>query len=467
MNRSLDSGMVPNSWKEARVATIFKSECPTNPSNYRPISILPLCMKLFERAVQMQLVSYLTQHDILCKEQSGFRKLHSTQTALIDITNYVYRNMDNGNLIGAVYIDLKKAFDTVDIETLLFKLKCLGIRGTEFMWFENYLQGRRQCVQHGAAVSEKLNVTCGVPQGSILGPILFTIYVNDVVLSVKNSKTMLYADDTVLLYSAKSQSDIKKYLSEDLVSLTNWFTANKLHLNIKKCKWTLFGSQRRLQQTSKPEIKINNEEVEHVDSYKYLGVQLDKTLNFEDHIESLCKKLRQRLGVLRRVRDYVDQDTALKLYNALVMPLIDYCDVTYTSSTSTCISKVDRLMMKGGRIVLNVPYDTPTIVVLDRLKWLTFKERILYHKQLQMYKCRFDMSPNYLSSLFEKVDHGYDTRLSDTDLKLPRCFTNMGQKAFSYCGASLWNTLSNELKASSSLDVFKRKLLQDILLSRQ
>ena len=124
-------------------------------------------------------------------------------------------------------------------------------------------------------------------------------------------------------------------------------------------------------------------------------------------------------------------------------------------------------MTKGGKIVLNVPYDTPTIVVLDRLKWLTFKERILYHKQLQMYKCRFDMSPNYLTSLFEKVDHGYDTRLSDTDLKLPRCFTNMGQKAFSYCGASLWNTLSNELKASSSLDIFKSKLLQDILLSRQ
>ena len=208
MNRSLKTGMVPYSWKEARVSPIFKSDSPINPSNFRPISILPVCMKLFERAVQNQLVSYLTDNNILCKEQSGFRKLHSTQTALLDITDYIYTNMDKGNLTGAVYIDLKKAFDCVDSETLLFKLECLGIKGNELEWFKNYLNNRRQCVQYEVKLSEKQHIAYGVPQGSILGPILFILYVNDIISSVNSSKILLYADDTVLLFSGKSVNDI-------------------------------------------------------------------------------------------------------------------------------------------------------------------------------------------------------------------------------------------------------------------
>ena len=143
-----------------------------NPSNYRPISVLPVVMKIFERAVQQQFVGYLTKHSVLCKEQSGFRKKHSTQTATTDVTDYILNNMDNGFLTGAVYLDLKKAFDSVDSETLLFKLKCLGVKSSEHTWFRNYIMDRSQWVQHSSVHSEKLPISCGVPQGSILGPML-------------------------------------------------------------------------------------------------------------------------------------------------------------------------------------------------------------------------------------------------------------------------------------------------------
>ena len=302
--------------------------------------------------------------------------------------------------------------------------------------------------------------------GSILGPILFILYVNDIISSVNSSKILLYADDTVLLYSGKSVSDIINVLTEDLNSITNWFLQNKLHLNTKKCKWTLFGSKRRLNRVTLPHISIQNEEIEHVTSYKYLGVHLDQNLNFEEHVDKICSKVRQRLGVLRRVRGFVNQETALMLYNALVMPLIDYCDVTYSLCTKKCIKKVDKLMLKGGKIVLGVPFDTPGITVLEKLKWMSFQERSTFHKCMQMYKCLHKMTPEYLGLRFKKIDHGYNTRQSNLNLKVIKCGTSMGQRAFTYDGAVLWNSLPAEMKDCSSLNIFKNKLLIHILNSR-
>ena len=203
MNKSLETSIVPTTWKQARVCPIYKTDSPLSPSNYRPISIIPVCMKIFERAVQKQLAAYLKKHSILCKAQSGFREQHSTLTATLDVTDYILKNMDNGLYTGAVYLDLKKAFDTVNSDTLLFKLKCLGIENNELRWFQNYITDRNQCVQHATATSEYLPITCGVPQGSILGPLLFTIYVNDLPHVIKHCKIALYADDTILMFASR------------------------------------------------------------------------------------------------------------------------------------------------------------------------------------------------------------------------------------------------------------------------
>ena len=168
MNASLNTGIVPSLWKNARVTPIFKSDSALNPSNYRPISVLPVCMKIFERAVQQQLAHYLKENQVLCKEQSGFRQGHSTATATTHIADHILQEMDNGKLTGAAYLDLKKAFDTVDCDTLLYKLKCVGIDGIEHSWFCNYLKERQQSVKFQQSLSSSVPVTCGVPQGSIL-----------------------------------------------------------------------------------------------------------------------------------------------------------------------------------------------------------------------------------------------------------------------------------------------------------
>ena len=188
--------------------------------------------EIFERAVQKQLTAYFKKHSILCTEQSGFKEQHSTLTATLDVTDHILENMDEGLYTGAVYLDLKKAFDTVNSDTLLFKLKCLGIENNELYWFQNYITDQSQCVQHATATSEYLPITCGVPQGSILGPLLFTIYVNDLPHVIKHSKIALYADDTVLLFASRSLENIKMAINKDLGAATKWFNENKLHLNV-------------------------------------------------------------------------------------------------------------------------------------------------------------------------------------------------------------------------------------------
>ena len=422
-------------------------------------------MKIFERAIQKQLTAFLKKNSILCAEQSGFRENHSTKTATTDVTDFILKNMDNGLFTGAVYLDLKKAFDTVDFETLLYKLQCIGVRGTEHTWFANYLYERNQCVLYDSALSEALSVTCGVPQGSILGPLLLILFVKDFPSVVKHSKVVLYADDTVLLYSSSAIDDIQKCLISDLNLASKWFSNNKLHLNTTKCKWTLFGSEKRLKDCTIPQVKIDNAEIEHVESYKYLGLLLDANLNWNEHVNSLCKKLRQRLGVLRRVRGYLDQATALMLFNALVLPIADYCDTVYGNCSKTLQSKIDRLLCKGGRIVLNVPFDTPSRTVIDDLKWLTFTERLQFHRCMSVFKCINQQMPDYMKCKFEQFSHQYNTR-DEKSLILPKCKTDMGQRTFSFTGARDWNSLSCAIKRLTSQNSFRTKLIDFILESR-
>ena len=465
MNQSLRTGIIPFSWKKAKVTPIFKGDSPISPNNYRPISVLPVCMKLFERAIQRQLVAYLKKHSVLCEQQSGFRERHSTHTATSEVTDFILSNMDKGLKTGAVYLDLKKAFDSVDSETLLFKLQCLGIKDIEQTWFKNYVNNRQQCVAHNANNSDDLFVNCGVPQGSILGPTLFVLFINDLSTVVQTAKIVLYADDTVLLYAAESVEEIQHHLKTDLTAASDWFKNNKLHLNIAKCKWTLFGTKNKLQKTPVCDITIDGSALEHVDSYKYLGLNLDKCLSWQDHIEKLCKKLRQRLGVLRRVRPYLDQESATTLFNALVLPLVDYCDTVYGVCSKSLQCKVERLLYKGGRIILDMPWDTPSRIVIEKLKWLTFPERLFFHRCILVYKSQMGTLPPYINCKFQRLNHGYNTRNS-SNLKLIKCKTNMGQRTLAFLGARNWNSLPRSVKSSPSVDVFKNELVKHILNRR-
>ncbi len=246
----------------------------------------------------------------MCENQWGFRQGHSTCTSLLDVTDTILSNMDKWLLTGAVYMDLNKAFDTVDHATLVNKLNQLGIQGTELCWFDSYLTDREQCVRHGCNNSDFIPVSYGVPQGSILGPSLFTLYVNDLPLHAKQCNITLYADDTLLL------NVIKQVLESDLTNATFWLKENKLQINVSITKCTLFGTQKSLQSLMYPSITVNGQELERVNQCKYLGVFLGTCLDWNHHIGVTNGKISQWLVVLRRVRRHLTIDTAKMLYNS-------------------------------------------------------------------------------------------------------------------------------------------------------
>ena len=266
VNLSLSVGSMPDEWKQAKVIPLHKSGCREDMDNYRPISILPVISKIAESAVNVQLQQYLTQHNLLSSVQSGFRKYHSTQTAVTFFSDSIRRNTELGQITGALFIDLRKAFDTVPHNPLISKLSRFGIKEKSLEWFKSYLSSRTQAICIGNELSSHKNVLSGVPQGSVLGPVLFILYINDLVSSVQFSQVMMYADDTVIYYSSTQLSEIELKLNLDLLTLNQWLLNNKLILNEKKTEFMVFGTRQRLMRQN-----IDENSIKRTETFKYLG----------------------------------------------------------------------------------------------------------------------------------------------------------------------------------------------------
>ena len=264
INFSLANGCVPSEWKEARVIPLFKSGRSDNMDNYRPVSILPVVSKILERAVHTQLYKFMVDNNLLSPYQSGFRKRHSTETPCISFTDSIRRGMDQGMLTGSVFIDLRKAFDTVSHDLLLAKLHGYGVTGGELDWFKDYLSNRKQLVDYFNTYYDPLPLNSGVPQGSILGPLLFVIFVNDLPNAVNSCSILMYADDTVIFYSGKTLTDIENVVSADLNALNSWLNMNKLFLHVDKSECVLFGSAKPLHTVENFEISINGQRIKQV-----------------------------------------------------------------------------------------------------------------------------------------------------------------------------------------------------------
>ena len=284
-NASLQSGQVPAEFKAARVVPLFKKGKAEDMDNYRPISILPILSKVLERVVHQQVYHYLQSNKILNPFQCGFRKCHSAEFAALSFADTIRRNIDQGQLTRAVFIDLRKAFDTVNHELLLHKLSNLGVIDDELAWFENYLQDRTQVVDYQGVSSDPEGVSVGVPQGSILGPLLFILHVNDLPEAVIRCNLLMYADDTVLFYSASQASIIEEKLNEELSVIERWLYKNSLFLNVSKTEAMLFGTSPRLSKVNSFVITGNGSPIKRVSQFKYLGVVFDERLSWNDHVK--------------------------------------------------------------------------------------------------------------------------------------------------------------------------------------
>ena len=279
-NCSLRTGIFPQKWKVAKIVPLYKGGDRKSVNNYRPVSLLPIPGKLLEKLVHKRISNFWNANEFLSSNQGGFRKGHSTTSTIADLTDNLFQHINKGNTTLAAFVDLRKAFDTVNTHILLAKLECGGIRNNVLKWCRNYLSDRVQCTLANGQKSTELPVTCGVPQGSVLGPLFFLVYVNDVEEALDNCGLKLYADDTVLFQQGVNCMEAETKLQNSLDKFKVWCDINALTINIAKTKIMAFASRSKVKKCKNVKISINGERLKLVPSFKYLGLSLDSTLNF-------------------------------------------------------------------------------------------------------------------------------------------------------------------------------------------
>ena len=466
INLTIDTGIIPEGWKEATITPLYKDGDKNSAANYRPISILPAVSKIMERVIHQQVHFHLNQHNLLSEAQFGFRKNHSTCTCILKLLDDIYSNMEMGKLTGVVFLDLKKAFDTVDHNIMINKLNKFNIDEQAREWFRNYLSGRKQSVKYHGTQSAPLLIQCGVPQGSILGPMMFIMYINDLGKYLTDSKVSLYADDTALYTASTTQIELVLNLRVELSVVNEWLKANRLTLNTKKTKYVIFGTRNKLEHAAQDlNITIGGDKLEKVSSMKYLGVILDDLLTFDEHISDIYTKSSQKLGILRRSRDYLDANTSLTLYKSLVLPHLDYCDLVYMNTTVQNLNRLQLIQNGACRTILRVPKDTSVEQMHRELAIPTLNQRRQYHMATECYKAvnNPDSGLHHMFNLLSDT-RARNTRLTtNRGMRVPNMKTVQGRKAFKYTGPLCWNSLEPDIKKSETVMSFKSNMLKLIM----
>ena len=460
-NLSINTGIFPDDMKLAKVTPIYKSGDKTECGNYRPISVISAVAKVFEKLVYRQLSEFLDNYQLLSTNQSGFRTHHSTETTLLCSSNQYLVNMDRGLINGVLFLDLKKAFDTVDHKILIAKLKTYGVQGHALQWFISYLSGRKQVCKINNEISNTANITCGVPQGSNLGPLLFLVYINDLPNCLTSTKASMFADDTNISCCGGSSVEIEQKLNTDLENVHKWLISNKLTLNVEKTEYMIIGSRNRLNQIhSNPEIVIGEQTIERVARKEFLGVIVDEKLNWHEQVDTQCKKISKNIALLRRAKNYITTDALVTMYNAFVLPHFTYCSTVWQQGNVTHMDKLYKLQKRAARIITGSSYEVRSTDIFKTLHWETIENIFNRRQQLMTFMALREMTPKYLTELFSTCQNDtYGLRSNNRKLHLSKPKTNFLKKSFSYRGALAWNKLSDKVVEKYqflSKDSFKR-----------
>ena len=470
MNNSFSSSTFPLLWKKAEIVPILKSGDSEEPANTRPISLLPILSKVCERAAHLQFVNFLDSNNIIHHLQSGNRKRHSTESALLYFTDELLNNMDQKKISVVVLLDMSKAFDSIRHDLMLCKLRKAGVSESACALFESYLSQREQVVKIQNTLSIPLPVTVGVPQGSIMGPVLFTLYVNDLFRVPKYCEPLGYVDDTKLLLGFPSSKlyDVISAVNEDLKEISSWCCRNSLLINPDKTKLLYVGVPQlmRILPAILPSATMLGTEIRPVAVAKDLGVHIDCHLNFNEHITKTVSDCIFKLSRVNRIKHLLDQKTLIYLMNAFVFSKLFYCSTVWSSTSKKNVRKLQLVQNYACRIVAGLRKYDHISEALKSLKWLNVEDKLRFNDSVMVYKCMNNLTPGYLSERFQlrsKI-HQRNTR-QNNDLTLPKCRLATGQRAFAFRGAKIYNHLSNHIRDTESLSVFKKRLFNNLFNS--
>ena len=469
-NCSLREGICPDLSKIARVIPVFKEKGEKYLySNYRPISLLPVLSKILEKLMYNKIFHFLVRYQILFKSQFGFRKGNSTANATLEFLKTIETALQENECAIGVFCDLSKAFDTLNHDILLAKLDHYGIRGKWHSWLKSYLSGRKQFVDFDGIHSGYKDITVGVPQGSILGPLLFLIYINDLPGSLKELTPVMFADDTNLVIRGDNLQNMVNILNTDLETLSDFFKANQLKLNAEKTKMVCFRKKNKEFDGNDHAVSLAGTTIPFEKNALFLGVTLDEHLTWEGHCNVVANKMARNAGILNRVKNQIPFDSMKILYNSLIFPHYSYCLEAWGACQPKSSKRIKLIQKKAVRTVCKSHWLSHTEPRMKKLNLLKFDDQHEFQCLTLIFKMLKGLSPDIYQLLPTQNDNNTTSSLRSSrdqpqNLRLPSYQANQNKRTFRSLTPDLWNRLPNELKCATSQAIFKNKLKSNILL---
>jgi len=438
MNLCLQKGVFPKKLKIAVIKPAYKAGRKDVFGNYRPISMLPYISKVLEKIIHNRLMSYFIPNNMISEDQYGFQTGLSTYMPHILLQENITKAFESGRFVCGIYLDLKKAFDTVEPSILLQKLEKYGITQAALQIIKSYLTSRTQCVEVEGIKSGYTNIKIGVPQGSILGPLLFLLYINDFPIICKHSKCILYADDTAIFFESDNTIQLQNMLNNDLPSICKWLQANKLSLNTEKTYCQIYNMSRK---EINPTVSLNGKNIQFVNKTKYLGMWIDDKLSWSEHIDYVSTTISTSIGILYRSKYFLDQNTRMLLYNSLVLPHLNYCAIIWAHTFSTYMEKIEILQKRAVRTIDDAHRLAHSDPIFKKLKLLKVKQLAKQQMILLIHRSITNNLRSAIKMLFSVEEPRERNTRSTQHMIEP--FTSKAYKTrtVAWMGPRLWNTV--------------------------